>query len=133
VAIAGLNATLLSYVLGRQDEDVPVWRMLRQDRASLKRRARQWASAAGEAGDIVESRTMVGGGSLPGQGVATWCARIRSPHGATELARRLRAGSTPVVGRIDDDAVLLDPRTVAPANDREVKEAITSALRGIRK
>ena len=130
-AIAGLNATLLSYVLGRQDEEVPVWRMLRQDLAAVKRRAQAWARAGGEAGGTVSARTMVGGGSLPGQGMETWCARLRSPGRATDLARRLRACSPPVVGRIVDDSVLLDPRTVDPANDGEVKNAITAALRGL--
>jgi len=132
-AIAGLNATLLSYVMGRQDEEIPVWRMLRADPALLKRRARRWAAAAGEAGDVVASRTMVGGGSLPGQGVETWCARLRSPSGADAIARALRSSSPPIVGRIEADAVLLDPRTVDPTNDSEVVGAITAALPRVQK
>lgn len=128
-AIAALNATLLAYVLGRQDVEIPVWEMLRRDLPSLRRRARRWAQCAGEAGAVVSARTMVGGGSLPGQGVPTWCAAIRPPGGATAFAAALRRGSPPVIGRIEDDAVLLDPRTSPARDDAEVAAAITTALR----
>lgn len=129
LTIAALNATLMQYVLGRQDSGVPVWEMLRREPASLRRRARRWARAAGEGGAVVPSRTMVGGGSLPGQGVQTWCAAVTHPGGANMLARRLREWETPVIGRIENDLVLLDPRTVDPADDRLVEEAVTSVLR----
>lgn len=128
LTIAALNATLLQYVLGRQDSEVPVWEMLRREPEALRRRARRWARAAGEAGAVVISTTMVGGGSLPGQGVPTWCAAIRHPDGADALARALRGCEPPVIGRIDEQAVLLDPRTVDPANDRAVEAAVTRAL-----
>jgi L-seryl-tRNA(Ser) seleniumtransferase len=129
LTIAALNATLMQYVLGRQDSGVPVWEMLRREPASLRRRARRWARAAGEGGAVVPSRTMVGGGSLPGQGVETWCAAISHPDGADGLARRLRERQAPVIGRIENGTVLLDPRTVDPADDRLVEEAVTSVLR----
>lgn len=129
LTIAALNATLMQYVLGRQDSGVPVWEMLRREPASLRRRARRWARTAGEGGAVVPSRTMVGGGSLPGQGVQTWCAAVTHPEGANTLARRLREWETPVIGRIENDLVLLDPRTVDPADDRLVEEAVTSVLR----
>jgi L-seryl-tRNA(Ser) seleniumtransferase len=128
LTIAALNATLLSYVEGREAEDLPIWRMLGLDEKGLKRRASRWARAAGEAGSVVPDRSMVGGGSLPGEGVDTWCAAIRPAGGAERFAASLRAGEPPVVARIADDAVLLDPRTVAPADDRIVAGAIASAL-----
>lgn len=128
LTIAALNATLLQYALGRQDAEIPVWEMLCRAPGTLRRRARRWAKAAGEAGRVVPSITMVGGGSLPGQGVPTWCAAIRHPGGAEELSGALRACDPPVIGRIDDDAVLLDPRTIDPADDRVVEAAVTRAL-----
>ena len=48
----------------------------------------------------------------------------------TDLARRLRAGEPPVVGRIESDALLLDPRTVAPSEDAELVAAVKRALSG---
>lgn len=126
--IAALNATVLQYALGRQDSEVPVWEMLRREPGTLRRRSRRWARAAGEAGSVVAATTMVGGGSLPGQGVPTWCAAIRHPGGPDALSRALRQNAPPVIGRIENDAVLLDPRTVDPVDDRAVEAAVTHAL-----
>ena len=58
---------------------------------------------------------MIGGGSLPEESLPTKLVAL-SGDGAqvTEVARRLRVGTTPVVGRIERDALLLDPRTVGP-------------------
>ena len=127
-AIAALNATLLSYVFERQDTEVPLWRMLRASEVGLKRRAGRWAKAGGEGARAVPATTMVGGGSLPGQGAATWCTELRSPQGASDLAGCLRDQPVPVIGRIEREGVLLDPRTVDPSDDRSVAEAITNAL-----
>lgn len=127
-AIAGLNATLQSYLFGRERDEIPVWRMLATPGEAIQRRARRWARAAGEAGDVVASITMVGGGSLPGQGVPTYCARFRAPWGATEVARRFRASRTPVIGRVEEEAFLIDPRTVSPEDDREVAEIVTAVF-----
>lgn len=129
MTIAALDATLRSYVEEREAAEIPVWEMLSRDLPGLKRRARRWAAAAGESGKIVQARSMVGGGSLPGEGVTTWCAAIRPSLGAEALAASLRTGDPAVVARIDDGAVLLDPRTVAPADDRLVAGAIAVALR----
>jgi len=55
--------------------------------------------------------------AIPGEG--GWLAA---------LARRLRTGDPPVVGRIEAEALLLDPRTVLPHQDRELVEAVRKAL-----
>ncbi len=128
-AIAALNATLLSYLEGREAEEIPVWQMLSRSAASLKARARRYVRAAGLYGTVVASRSVVGGGSLPGEGVETWCAAITGPGGATALAARLREGLVPIVGRVEADRVLLDPRTVSPNDDGAVRAAIMTALR----
>ena len=128
LTIAALNATLLSYVEGREAEELPIWRMLGLDEKGLKRRASRWARAAAEAGSVVRDRSVVGGGSLPGEGVATWCAAIRPAGGAERFAASLRTGDPPVVARIAGDAVLLDPRTVQPGDDAVVARAIARAL-----
>jgi L-seryl-tRNA(Ser) seleniumtransferase len=72
---------------------------------------------------------MVGGGSLPEESLPTKLVAI-SGDGAylSELARRLRAGDPPVVARIEHDALLLDPRTVRPKEDRGLLAAVKVAL-----
>ncbi len=128
LTVAALNATLMSYAEGREREEVPVWRMIGLPTTGLRRRARRWAAAAGEAGSVRQSRSMVGGGSLPGEGVPTWCAAIVPPFGADALSARLRSHETAIIGRIHEGALLLDPRTVDPSDDRVVEGALGQAL-----
>ncbi len=74
---------------------------------------------------------MVGGGSLPEESLPTRLVAL-SGEGArvTEVARRLRVGTTPLVGRIERDALLLDPRTVGRTEDRALIAAVKAALSG---
>jgi L-seryl-tRNA(Ser) seleniumtransferase len=73
---------------------------------------------------------MVGGGSLPGSTLPTKLVAIGSPgkkKGASlaqTLAQRLRSQETPIIGRISGDALLLDPRTVLPEEDKVVLKAL---------
>ena len=63
---------------------------------------------------IVETRSYAGGGAMPMHPLPSRALALRAAGvGADDLARRLRAGATPVVGRIERDRVLLDLRTVA--------------------
>ncbi len=128
LTIAALNATLASYAAGTAQDEVPIWAMLGTHADRVRRRARRWARAAGAAGAVTASETMIGGGSLPGQSVPTWCAAIRPPLGADHLATTLRLGQPAIVGRIERDALLLDPRTVPESSDGAVAEALRRAL-----
>lgn len=126
VGIAGLAATINHYLKGEALEKVPVWQMIAMPVATIARRARRWARAAGAGASVVESRSMVGGGSLPEEGLPTKAVAIGTTGGAAAeaLARRLREHDPPVIGRIERDAVLLDPRTVHPREDEAVMEAL---------
>jgi len=75
------------------------------------------------------AESTVGGGSLPGERLATTVLAITSPRrGAAELLRRLREHEPPVIGRIEQERVLLDPRTVLPGEDDVVVGAVLAAL-----
>jgi L-seryl-tRNA(Ser) seleniumtransferase len=70
-----------------------------------------------------------GGGALPLEQLPTKVVRLRARDmTATELAQRLRAAAPPVIARIADDAVILDPRTVLPAEIPKLVAAIVDAL-----
>ena len=126
--IAGLQATLLHYLKGEAEEKVPIWRMIAAPIETIEGRAVDWVEKLAEAGiaaRVVNGRSTVGGGSLPGETLPTRLAAIQvdSPN---ELARRLRAGDPPVIGRIEDDLLLLDPRTVLAREDQVLIEAVKS-------
>ncbi len=129
-SIAGLAATLTHYLKDEAPEQVPVWQMIATPPDAIARRARRWARAAGHGAATVDGQSMVGGGSLPEEGLPTKLLALPAAEGrsAEALSRRLREHDPPVVARIERDTVLLDPRTVHPREDRVVLAALRWAL-----
>ena len=128
LSMAALTATLVHYVKEEATEKVPVWRMLSEPAASLESRARRWAETLGAGCSVVPGRSAIGGGSLPDETLPTSLVRIDVGE-AAGLAAALRAGDPPVVSRIEDDAVVLDPRTVLPDEEEALLRAGASAIK----
>ena len=129
--LAGLQATLHHYLLGEATEKVPVWRMISQHEAELQKRARAWTrklKSLGLPAHVVAGRSAVGGGSLPGETLPTHLVAldVDSPDG---VAARLRAGQPPVVTRIEDGRLVLDPRTVLPEQETMLWRLVAEATR----
>ncbi len=130
VTLAGLTATLAHYERGEATEKVPVWRAIALSPEALLARVRGWLAALGDAGAGCapkESRSAVGGGSLPEVTLPTFVLAL-PPGEADRLLARLRACDPPIVGRIEEDRVVLDPRTVMPWEDEAVVAAVREAL-----
>ena len=131
LTIAALAATLDLY-LTQSFGDVPIWTMLSTSLESVRSRAQAWQSRLAELGVAVElaaAESTVGGGSLPGERLPTTVVVITPRQGgATDLLRRLREHEPPVIGRIVEERVLLDPRTVLPDEDDVVVDAVAGAL-----
>jgi L-seryl-tRNA(Ser) seleniumtransferase len=128
-SIAGLIATLRHYQLGDVAEAIPVWRMIAAPIDQLSRRARRWSRACGPYGSAISGQSTVGGGSLPGQELTTMVCAVAPPDGdADALTARLRAETPPVIARISDGRVLLDPRTVDAREDRQVELTLAKVL-----
>ena len=127
LSMAALSATLLHYINGDPESEIPIWRMISASIAGLRERADCWKSAAGSWASIVGARSAIGGGSLPGETLESValridCQRLGMTPGAVLAC--LRQGQPPVIGRIEDDSVMLDPRTVLPDHDAAVASAI---------
>jgi len=132
LALAALNATLLHYLRGEAEHKVPVWRMISVRLDELDARARAWADALTQAGleaEVVDSQSVVGGGSLLGETLPTRALAItvRSPEAA---ARRLREHRPPVIVRREDDRLLVDPRTVLDRDEDDLLAALKSLAHG---
>jgi L-seryl-tRNA(Ser) seleniumtransferase len=69
----------------------------------------------------------VGGGSLPGETLES-VGLVVVGRGPAALARRLRTGEPPVIGRVQDGALLLDLRTVDPGDDAALSAALVRAM-----
>ena len=131
VTLAALAATLGLYRAGRAVTEIPVWRMIATTTAELGRRADAALEAVPEAlrsrVSVTEMLSAIGGGSLPGEQLESVGLVVTGP-GAAALAARLRAGAPPVVGRVQVGAVLLDLRTIDPADDMALVAALVAAL-----
>ncbi len=125
LCLAALAATLDHYRRSEAVHQIPVWRMIALPADEARRTARRWARALG--GQVVAGESAVGGGSLPGATLPTWllALEVRSPDA---FLARLRAGSPPVIARIQDGRAVFDPRTVLPGQERDLLAAIRAAL-----
>ncbi len=132
VALAGLAATLAIYRAGRAAEEIPVWRMIAEPVASLRVGADAVLAGLGDAAAdvrIVDSEATVGGGSLPDETLPSIALQVRGGGLSAEaLIAALRTGEPAVIGRIADDAVLLDLRTVDPDQRAALGGALRAAL-----
>jgi L-seryl-tRNA(Ser) seleniumtransferase len=132
---AALEATLLSYIEGRADEEVPAIRMLRLSAAVIEERATRLASSvdgrAGLRATVVRGSSVAGAGSAPASELETVLLAVAADWGGAErLASRLRDTDPPVIGRVEHDRVMLDLRTVEPADDGTVADALIRARPG---
>jgi L-seryl-tRNA(Ser) seleniumtransferase len=121
LTLAALEATLRAYETPEAAlHEIPTLRMLTEPEARVRRRARRCLRALPPAvrtaldARVVGTRGQAGGGALPLAELPTAALALGSAaHPATALEARLRAGRPPVIGRIAEDRLLLDCRTVA--------------------
>jgi L-seryl-tRNA(Ser) seleniumtransferase len=131
--LAALEATLRLYLdPERAWERVPVLRMLGASVAGLRARAEQLAHRAARLGaqaQAVPCESEAGGGSLPGSALPSWGVRLRHPSlSAQALSAALRAGDPPVLTRVQDEAVLVDLRSVLPEDDAVLEGSLAEVL-----
>ena len=132
VTLAGLEATLRLYLdPQRVLERIPTLRMLSMDDDTLKDAAETLVgvlAAAGVSCAVVPTKGAVGGGTYPGVELDSWAVELEGPKGAQALANALRDGSPPVVGRLVDDKLRLDVRTLLPGEVDVVATRVIEAV-----
>jgi L-seryl-tRNA(Ser) seleniumtransferase len=135
ITLAGLQATLQLYLEDRAWTEIPVWRMMTASVEDLTRRAERWGDTLRSrfpavTVEIARGQSTVGGGSLPGETLPTLLLSLAGLS-ATALGQQLRLGRPAVVGRIENDHLLVDPRTVAEDEDEILLQALDTALSAI--
>lgn len=126
-ALVALAATLDAYLAG-QPEQVPLYRLLAQPLPALQKRARRLSrqlKKQGVSAKVVPSQAVLGGGTTPGQSIPSVALALADDPA---LARALRLGEPPVVGRHEGGHLLLDLRSVFPEQDSQLARAVLAAL-----
>jgi L-seryl-tRNA(Ser) seleniumtransferase len=142
---AALEATLLAYI--KRDYDaVPALRMMQLSKAEIAQRAEGLASVvnawtSGNAGsaqskrvhaltaELIDGESLIGGGSAPSAVLSTKLIALTCSNlSANELAARLRVSSPALIARVDEGRVLLDLRTVFPAQDPILRQLLAQIM-----
>jgi L-seryl-tRNA(Ser) seleniumtransferase len=136
--IAALEATLHAYESGTAQQTIPTLRALTEPVAAVRQRARRVVGRLAPdirrrlAPQVMEDHAEVGGGALPTVELPTAGIAIgETPAAARALDVALRTGDPPVIGRLRDDRLFLDCRTVLPAQLAALVSALTHAAQHI--
>lgn len=131
LSLIALEAVLEIY-LEKDYGSLPLWEMASLPPEMVKARAENWLQNLGPGlqGEVVPCSSTMGGGSLPGETIPSWALALTSSHlSAQELLVHLRSNEPPVLARIVQDRVLLDPRTVQVEEDGEVVKLLQKGVR----
>lgn len=126
LCLAALSATLRHYLTGEVEKQVPIWRMIAMPLPEIETLAEAWEATLREANVLassLEGVSTVGGGSLPGSTLPTRLLAIDHPH-VEKLAQELRRREPAIVARIQDNRLLIDPRTVLESEAEALLEAL---------
>ena len=127
LTIAALEATLALYrEPSRVMRDIPILAMLSASLPELRVRADALRATIGDRAQVVESDASVGGGAFPSTRIPS--VALALDGNARQLEERLRLGEMAVIGRILDDRLRLDVRTILPEEDELFAAAVSAAL-----
>jgi L-seryl-tRNA(Ser) seleniumtransferase len=126
LCLAALSATLAHYLKGEAESQIPVWQMISATNQEMSARATAWQNALGQ-GEVITGKSTVGGGSLPEETLPT-CLLALDVNNPDDSLAKLRRMDPPLIARIEKDRVVLDPRTVLPAQDPFLLSNLRSLL-----
>jgi L-seryl-tRNA(Ser) seleniumtransferase len=129
LCLAALSATLLHYLRSEAETEIPVWRMISEPLEQIKSRAKKWIGAIGQ-GDLVEGKSTIGGGSLPGETLPTWLVAISIRH-PNHVLSLLRKSLPPIIARLEEDRIVLDPRTVLVEQEDQLLSNLNEILSSV--
>lgn len=131
LTLSALQATLLHYLKNQAPQKVPVWQMISAKIETLETRANAWADRWKKFGldaAVVETLSTVGGGSLPGETLPTRAVALNVTSPDTFVAA-LRANYPPIIARIENNRVVLDPRTILPHDETALLDGVETVFK----
>jgi L-seryl-tRNA(Ser) seleniumtransferase len=139
MTLAALESTLRLY----RDEEkavgtIPTLRMLTMNIGDIETRAANLADDLGNIGKsrleitIIERSSRAGGGALPLLELPSRCLALRvKGMSANALEKGMRENDPPIIGRIEDDAYIMDPRTLGDEDLPIIGRAFEKILSGL--
>ena len=130
LTFAALEATVASYLAGRATEEIPIQAALHATKETITHRARAFVSRAENLGEtltlkLIHGASVIGGGSAPETQLPTTLISLTSSQlTASELEKKLRLNSPPIITRIVEDKLVIDLRTVSSQSEAEILDAL---------
>lgn len=131
MTLAALEATLRLYRFADTTQNIPVVRMLTYSEQELRSRAETLCAqinVIGLSAEVVAAAGQVGGGSLPGVEIPGYAVFITPAVSCTALEQRLRHATVPVIVRIAQDKVVIDPRAILQADMDDLLKSLQEAV-----
>ena len=136
LTLAALEATLRLY---RDEENIvkkiPTLKMLTDSYSNIKKRALTLMKKLepflpkNVEIKLADLYSRPGGGSFPSLKLPSCCITIKSKYiSAANLEKKLRNNDTPIIGRIEDDRFVLDPRTIQKGEDKIICQTLIAIL-----
>lgn len=131
ITLTLLQSTLLCYLQGRSLQELPIWKMISLPTSEIKKRSNLLARSLKKKGipaEVTEDVSLIGGGALPGKTLPTYLIRIKVDNNIDELDLKLRMSYPAVLGRVKENYLFFDPRTIDPGSDKKLVEIIAIAF-----
>ncbi|MDX2106614.1 MAG: L-seryl-tRNA(Sec) selenium transferase [Candidatus Melainabacteria bacterium] len=132
--IALLETVLLSYLKTDICDSMPALKMAKDKVDEVKKRAEKFVQSISKESkaklkiEPISTNSTFGGGSLPGQTLASHGLALTTTgdFGSSRLVKYLRQWKTPIIALVQKDQVILDFRTILPEDEAELLSAINN-------
>ncbi len=132
LTLAALQATLNAHRRGTLFNEIPSLQMLALTKSAIAQRAEEFIASLDQNENnselsitLIEGESAIGGGSGPATHPATVLLALEhTQHSADELERQFRCNNPAIIGRVSEGKLLLDLRTVFPAEELDLARAL---------
>ncbi|MEA4813254.1 MAG: L-seryl-tRNA(Sec) selenium transferase [Anaerolineaceae bacterium] len=128
LSLLALETTLKHYLFGQAVAEIPLWQMISRSKESIQRQA-LYLQGELRFGQLIPGFSTVGGGSLPEETLPT--TLLSFSEKPEKMLKLLREGSPSVIARIENNKLIIDPRTVQPDEEQALLYALHKSLNKI--
>jgi len=138
LSLAALEGTLLDYICGRPEEDIPVQRMLHISIEALKTQAKTLAENLKPLDylydvGVIHIQSQVGGGAFPAVDLDSYGLTIKPRQVSTAyLEKILRRQPVPLIVRVQNDRLIIDMRCLTADDLCNISEILAGIGKGDR-
>ncbi len=130
IAIAALEKILKSYLFGRHEADIKLWKLLSISEGELYKRAKAITASLGNPDftSVEATKSFFGGGGLPGSELSSVGIIFSKEYHAERMLALFRACRPPIIGRIENDRLILDLKAIDTDELKIVENSIRQVL-----